>query len=291
MNLKLGMAVLLATTIMAGGAMAQTAPVSAQSKTAAVNKVVGAPVQKEMSNEEVSRALANPVAPIINMPLQLNWDYGGGGSKDDAQHYYLQIQPVIPFRVNADWNVISRTIMLVENKHNFEGFDSRTGLGDLSQTVWVSPAKENVGGLLLGFGATVGIPTATEQELGSEKWEAGPSVILATETKNWTFGVLANHQWSFAGEGGRESVSKSFVQPFVARHLPDAWSMTLTSEYTYDWHQNEEVFPLNLMVAKVVRFGKMPVSFSVGGRYYVDKPSGGPDWGLRAMMTLVLPRF
>lgn len=249
--------------------------------------LTGTAFAAEKSNEQIAKELANPLANIINMPLQLNWDYGGGPN-DDGQHYYLQVQPVIPVMLNEDWMMLSRTILLFENKHNF-GYEAKTGMGDTTQTFFLAKAPKQKGGFLWGVGPALLIPTATEHELGAEKWGAGPSVIFVYEAEKWTFGLLANHIWSYAGDSDRNYVNKSFLQPFIARHLPDAWTITLTSEYTYDWHEDEEIFPLNLMAAKVVRFGKMPISFSLGGRYYADKPSGGPDWGLRAMVTLVLP--
>ncbi|MDR2901960.1 MAG: hypothetical protein LBU87_02475 [Lactobacillales bacterium] len=242
----------------------------------------------EKSNEQIAKDLSNPVANIINVPLQLNWDYGGG-PKDKGQHYYLQIQPVIPFALNADWNLISRSILYVENKHNL-GYESKTGLGDIQQTLFFSP-KEKFMGMLWGAGPVFLIPTATEKELGGEKWGAGPSGVLVKETEKWTLGLLASQTWSFAGEGSRDDISKLFLQPFFAYHFPKAVTATVTSEYTYDWHAHEGTIPLNFMVAKVEKIGKMPVNFSLGARYYVDKPSGGPDWGLRAMITLVFPHW
>jgi hypothetical protein len=48
--------------------------------------------------------------------------------------------------------------------------------------------------------------------------------------------------------------------------------------------------PLNLQVAQLVKFGKMPMQFQVGGRYYAEKPEGGPDWGLRFTVTFLFPK-
>ncbi len=239
-----------------------------------------------LSDAQISKKLSNPIAHLISLPMQYNWDTGGG-PKDDGQHHYVEIKPIIPLPINDDWVVLSRTLMYLEHKHNF-GYGSKSGLGDLTQTFFLSPVSKP-GELRWGIGPEILMPTATDDHLGAGKWGAGPSVILVQELDQWTFGILASHTWSFAGDSHRDYVNSTLLQPFVVRHLPHAMSLTFMSEYTYDWHDNEELFPLNLTLGKVVRFGKLPVNFSLGGRYYLDKPSGGPDWGARFMVTFVLP--
>jgi hypothetical protein len=51
------------------------------------------------------------------------------------------------------------------------------------------------------------------------------------------------------------------------------------SESTYDWNAEEWTVPVNFAVSKLTNFGKQPVSLQMGYRHYLDKPSGGPDWG------------
>ena len=34
----------------------------------------------------------------------------------------------------------------------------------------------------------------------------------------------------------------------------------------------------------------MLVQFAIGGRNYAEKPVGGPDWGLRFVVTLLFPK-
>ncbi len=243
----------------------------------------------EASNEEISKALSNPVANIINVPFQMNWDYGAGPN-GDGQDYYMKIQPVIPVQLTDDWRMLSRSIFIVESKYNM-GFDGETGLGDWTQTFFISPVKKEGDHFVWGAGPVFLIPTATENHLGQKKWGIGPSVILVEELEDWTIGILANHIWDLWGDSDRNYVSQSFLQPFVARHFPHAIAVTLTSEYTYDWHEGDQYVPINLMVSKVFRIGKLPINVSLGGRYYIDKPTGGPDWGLRLMITFVLPSF
>lgn len=56
------------------------------------------------SEEELAKKLQNPVASLISVPLQNNFDFGIG--PDDGFRYTLNIQPVIPFSLTPEWNLI-----------------------------------------------------------------------------------------------------------------------------------------------------------------------------------------
>ena len=58
----------------------------------------------------------------------------------------------------------------------------------------------------------------------------------------------------------------------------------------YDWTNDQWTLPLNAMLQQIVKIGDQPVAFSLGGRYYADKPSNGPDWGLRFAVIFLFPR-
>lgn len=106
-----------------------------------------------------------------------------------------------------------------------------------------------------------------------------------------TYGALANHLWSVAGDDDRSDVSSTFLQPFVAHTTADAWTFTLNSESTYDWKEDEWSIPLNGIVSKLTRFGKLPVSLGAGARYWAEPSEGGPEgWGFRFVVTFLFPK-
>jgi hypothetical protein len=162
-------------------------------------------------------------------------------------------------------------------------------LADTVQSFFLSPVKPMKGGWIWGAGPALLLPTATDDLLGAEKWGAGPTAVVLKQQNGWTYGALANHIWSFAGESGRAAVNATFLQPFVSFTTKKAMTFTLNTESTYDWQDHQWTVPMNLMVQQLVKIGTQPVALTVGGRYYADKPDGGPDWGLRFAVILLFP--
>ena len=99
------------------------------------------------------------------------------------------------------------------------------------------------------------------------------------QKNGWTYGILANHVWSVAGPNGRANISATFLQPFLSYTTKTYTTFGLNTESTYDWQQHQWTVPLNATVSQLVKIGGQPISFGIGGRYYADKPAGGPDWG------------
>lgn len=164
------------------------------------------------------------------------------------------------------------------------------GMGDIVQSFFFSPKAPTRGGLIWGVGPAFLYPTATDSLLGGEKWGVGPTFVLLKQSGGWTYGMLANHLWSFAGDDARADVNATFVQPFISYTTKKATSFTLNTEATYDWNNSQWLAPVNLAVGQVVKLGKLPVQFTIGGKYYAEGPSGAPEWGLRFVVTPLFPK-
>ena len=235
---------------------------------------------------ELAKKLQNPVADLISVPFQNNFDFGAGPNGDGFQ-YLLRFQPVIPFSLSKDWNLISRTILPTIYQENYIRKTSQFGLGDTIQNLFLSP-KAPWHGWILGAGPVFQLPTATDPLLGAGQWCAGPTAVALQQSHGFTYGALVNQFWAFAG-WGNQNVNYIFLQPFFAYTTKTSTSFTLNSESVYDWENAQWTVPLNLMVSQVVKLGKMPIQFQVGGRYYAQRPINGPDWGLRFTITFLLP--
>ena len=243
---------------------------------------------------DLAKKLQNPVASLISVPIQNNWDFGIGPA--NAMKYTANIQPVIPFSVSDDWNLITRTIMpviyqeaLVNNPKAPNGLGkSHSGLGDVTQSFFLSP-KEPVGGWILGAGPVGLYPTATESELGAGKLGLGPTAVALRQEHGFTYGLLVNHIWSVAGWGDQD-VNATFIQPLASFTTKTYTTFGANTESTYNWQTQESKVPVNFTIQQLVKIGKMPVALQLGYRYYVEKPNGGPDWGLRFAVTFLFPK-
>jgi hypothetical protein len=135
------------------------------------------------------------------------------------------------------------------------------------------------------------VPTATDELLGTGKWGAGPTVVALKQDGPWTYGVLANHIWSFAGQSDRSDVNSTFLQPFVSYTTPEAWTFALNTESTYNWVSDDWSVPINFNVSKLVVIDKQPISISAGVRYWASAPANGPEGlGFRAALTFLFPK-
>jgi hypothetical protein len=241
--------------------------------------------------DSLAKALSNPVAALISVPFQLNYDdgYGPGGY---GERWTLNVQPVIPIELNEDWNVISRTILpLIAQEDVFAGDRRQSGLGDVVQSVFFSPKAPTSTGWIWGAGPVFLLPTATDDLLGAEQWGIGPTAVGLKQTEGgWTYGALANHIWSVAGDDDRSDVNATFMQPFLSKAFSGGRTASINLESTYDWRSSQWNVPVNLAYSKVTTFGNQLVSIGGGVRFYLESPDGGPDWGLRLIVTLLYPR-
>lgn len=244
------------------------------------------------NNAELAKATQNPIAALISLPIQVNYDERLG-TQDDGHKWLTYVQPVIPFSIGDDWNLISRTIVPLINQKDIApaGALDESGIGDITQSFFFSPKKPTAGGWVWGAGPVVLLPTANDKLLGSEKWGLGPTAVVLRQSDGWTYGALVNHIWSVAGESHRDAISTSFLEPFLSYTTKTYTSFGINTESTYDWKNSQWSVPINLAVTQMLRVGGQALTVQAGARYWADSPQGGPEgWGFRLALTLLFPR-
>jgi len=246
------------------------------------------PAPPASEGEALARQLSNPVANLVSIPFQMNWDQGVGPG--DQTRFLLNVQPVMPFSINEDWNLIARVIMpILSQPALVPGGSPAFGVSDVLMTAFVSPTRP---GIIWGVGPALSLPSTTQVTLGSGKWSAGPSVVVLNQTGRWTYGALWNQTWSFAGDPARDDVSVMFLQPFVSYTGANLITVGVSSEALANWKAPNHTWtvPVILSVSRLSTLGPFPASYSVGAGVFVAKPEIGPSWRLRATLTVLLPR-
>lgn len=249
------------------------------------------PVSDADRAAELAKKLANPVAALISVPLQYNYDEYGGAN-DGASINRLNIQPVIPLSVAEHWNLITRTIVPVVDQQDFPlAAMNESGLGDVTASQFFSPKQPTASGWIWGVGPVELLPTASDDVLGGEKWGLGPTAVALKQIGPWTVGGLVNHIWSVAGEDDRADINASFMQPFVSYVTKTRTTLGLNTESAYDWEGEQWSVPVNVSLAQLFKVGPQIMQLTLGARYWAESPDSGPDdWGGRAVLTFLFPK-
>jgi len=239
---------------------------------------------------ELAKKLANPVANLISVPLQYNYDENYGVD-DDGSKSVLNIQPVIPVSMNDDWNIITRTIVPLVDADDVPTGSSESGLGDILASQFFSPKEPVAGGWIIGLGPAELLPSASDDTLGGEKWGLGPTAVALKQEGSWTVGILANHIWSVEGDEDRADINSTFMQPFITYITKTKTTLALNTESTYDWENEQWSVPVNANVLQLLKVGRQIIQFGVGARYWAETPESGPEgWGVRATLTFLFPK-
>jgi hypothetical protein len=240
------------------------------------------------SADDLAKKLSNPVSDLVSVPFQFNWEQNVG--PDEQTRFILNVQPVMPFSVSEDWNLIARVIMpFVGQPPLVAGGAATSGISDILASFFFSPKG---GSITWGVGPVLSLPSTSVPTLGSEKWSGGPTAVVLKQTGPWTYGALWNQVWSFAGNANRADVNQMFLQPFLAYQAPHKLTLSLNSEMIANWEADEQTWtiPVNVSVAKLSSFGVFPASYQVGFGVYPVHPDAGPSWKIRGAIVILLPR-
>ena len=245
--------------------------------------------QSATDSDELARQLANPVASLVSVTFQNNWDRGIGPN-GDAERYTLNFQPVIPMSIGEEWNLITRVIVpFIDQSEVVPGTGGISGIGDTVASMFFSPKAPTAGGWIWGAGPVFLLPTG-RSGLTTDRWGLGPTFVALRQEGPSTIGFLTNHLESVGGSSSAD-VSSTLLQPFYTRAIGPGRTITLQAELLRDWERKDTSMPLTLSVAQVIPIGSQLVQISGGPRYYASSFDNGPSgWGARVSIVLLFPR-
>jgi len=236
----------------------------------------------------LAEKLQNPVADLISVQFQNNFDFGVGANNGTL--YLLNFQPVIPLNVTPEWNYIVRPILPFISTSNVYGPGYVSGLGDLELETFLSPVKPGPFGIVWGLGPASILPTATQKKLGSDVMTLGPSGVALWQRSGWTIGALATQNWRVAGPG---DYNATYAQPFIAHTFKTATTIAVDSESSYNWisegADKDWTISFNNTYSQVFKIGKLPVQIGLALQYYAQSPVPGQQWGFRVNITPMFP--
>lgn len=244
------------------------------------------------NSDALRKAAQNPIASLISVPVQNNNNFGI--DPDGRVQDILNIQPVIPARLSANWNLVSRIItpIIYQPTGSQPVNQGAYGFGDLNPTFFLSPAKP--GKLIWGAGAAVVLPTATNPFLGQGKWSMGPSVVVLAQPGKWTVGALVNNVFSFAGQSSRPDVNQMVFQYFINYNLKHGWYITWQPTLTANWEASNGgrwVVPFGGGVGRIMKLGFQPVNLTTQFYGNAVHPEGGSPWGMRLQIAFLFPKL
>lgn len=253
-----------------------------------------APTEKK---GDLRSAVQNPVGALISVPLKTTVDFGA----PNGSALFINLQPVIPITVGK-LNLINRVILpFISVPKGINGGvpelplgspgDGASGLGDTNYSLFLSPAEPR--GAIWGLGPSINLPTATDDQLGTGKWSAGPTGVILVQPTGWTVGGLARQLWSFAGDSSRVDVSQFLLQPFVNYNLKNGWYLISDIIITANWDAPEGqqwTVPLGGGAGKLFKIGKQPVNTRVEAYYNIERPMIAPEWQASFTIQLLFPK-
>ena len=243
-----------------------------------------------ISDTDLSKETENPVTRQITLPLRYEADFLDGAYKATMETFEID-QAVVPFRLNDDWALITRTKLPAEAQPPKNLGDHWVeGLSNGYTTFFLSP--EHGSGFYWGVGPVLYYPTATNSALGVNKWGSGPSAaFLHEDASPWVFGAVINNIWSIGGPpGSSDRTNELLLNPVLSYHFADGWSVSSSPNITANWivSGNKWTVPVGGGFGKVVRVGEQPIKLALDAYYNAIRPNAGNEtWLLQATLTFI----
>jgi len=248
----------------------------------------------------------NPLSTVISVPFENNTLFNVGPSKTTVN--ILNVKPIFPVNL-GDWNLINRITLPIAytegqdeevtgdfttgigNPGSF-GLGSVYGLADVTYQGFLTPARS--GKIAWGLGGSLVLPTHTKDRFGSNKWSAGPAIVIFSTQGNWIWGAIAQNIWSFAGDSDAADVNVFSAQFTVNYKLKNRWYLTTAPLIVANWEVDKEnrwTVPVGGGIGRLLKLkGKKAVAIDAGAYYNVETPRFANNWYSQVLVNFLFPK-
>ena len=243
------------------------------------------------NEDDIAKESENPIGNLTILPFENYTNFQVGPNKGTQN--ILEFEPVVPFHISQDWNIIARAVIPVVWNPDLSPFPSvPQAFAPTDFSAFLSP-RNPINGWTVGAGPIVQLPTATSPTVGSSVWGLGPTAVVVHTGDKIVAGILANQVWSLGGvetgPGGKRYASM-LLEPFVNYNFGHGWFMSSAPLITADWETRGRKWtvPVGLVGGRIIKLGgKLPVKLSLGGYYNVVAPQYGARWTIQSVVAVI----
>lgn len=244
--------------------------------------------QEQRTESEVAREVQNPLSDVSQQPSQNIPDAGFG--RDESVRSLLPLRTAAPFSLNGNWNLITRTVLPLQNQPKVKASNFSLGATNYS-TLFTSNLTSN---MTWGVGSFLSVPSATINSIKTEKWGGGPSGVVVYTLRAWVGGVQINNIWSFGDESSRRDLNQMLIQPFINYNLPRGWYLTSSPAITANWSasgRNAWTVPVGGGFGKVVSVNGQMLNIGAQGYVYPVRPQHDTaEWTIQGTLQWLFPK-
>jgi len=250
----------------------------------------------DLSRKRITQKLNNPVSNLWRIILHNNYTLLNGDiSTKNRVSWLTRVQIGLPIPLTEKLNLIMRPILPILSVPvplANGNFDRKGGLGDIKLPMFLASSRQT--GFIWALGTTLGFPSSTDPDLGTEKWSAGPNGVAVYVGKKWVVGAIITQQWSYAGKGSREDVSTTSLQYSAWYIHPSGWEVGLgTPTIKANWEADSDdrwTVPVGLGIGQLLKIPRMPVQINLEASYAVVHPDTfGERWNFWLIVKRVFP--
>jgi hypothetical protein len=246
--------------------------------------VLGLPIVGGAQTAQEVNEANNPLTPKLTINLHNFYTPSYYGLPDSDSNTGL-LRGVLPHKLFGWPQILRASIPIVTSPDEPAG--STTGLGDINM---FNLLLFKAGPLELGFGPQLTVDSATDDRLGTGKWQAGAAGIVIAPQPWGLLGGLVTYQHSFAGEGSRPTQNTLQSQPFVIYNLPQGFYLRSTATWNFDLQRGDYYIPLGFGVGKVWKLaGGTTLNVFVEPQWTAVRAGVAPEWQIFSGLNMQFP--